>query len=738
MPHAADRTIWTLRLWGLRRSGLDVALTVATVVALTATRFALLPSGPWEWDETLFARGILRFDLHAHFPHPPGFPLWMLLGWLAHFVVSEPLRGLQILSAIASILTLWPLASLGRRLAPAPVAATAAVAVLLAPGVWLHAVRGFSSTPAALFALWAAALVMGGLAGRRATGFTLLVTAAFLTRPILVAPFGLFWLAGAMTVRPRRRLVTGVALGLAATLLSVAVMVALQGSARRFVTAFATHARTHTANLVLNRGGVSDWGLVKGLGGPVACTALALLAALGLVGLARRRPRVATAWVVVLATGTTQIVLLQNRTFPRYAVPVQLALAPLAAGGAALAAPPALAAAGLGALGALWAAQGLPLLAEQHQRPMPGWDAVRFAVAEAQRTRSTLVVEPGLHPFLSYLEEVERSRGVRWTGPILLAPSSPDAEGLPVGRYLLVTDFPSRYLSPPFGRSWGFAGVSEALTPMTQRRFLHAAVVEGAPLPVRGFYFAEGSAGERFLWAGPQADLLLPPLPSGTALELDLQPAAGEAPLTVSCNGQVVAEVPGRAPRRAMWVNPSRLSPTNSNTLSFRRTEGYPPGVQDSRPLAVKLHGLRVLGNWQAWQGSVATGRERSAIRAALEGAWDPEPLFGDTRVWTHPRARLVVPADAGVLALEVAAPRPRPARLVVSAHGAVLAELARVPAAPTWLEIQVPEGVAGEDGLELTLEATPYRPADEGAGTDTRRLGIVLGGVRFTPRPPR
>lgn len=737
-PNPADRTIWTARLWGLRRARLDALLTAATVAALAVTRLLLLPSGPWEWDETLFARGILRFDLHAHFPHPPGFPLWMALGWLAHFAVSEPLRGLQVLSAVSSVLTLWPLAALGRRFAPAPVAAFAAVAVLSAPGVWLHAVRGFSSTPAALLALWAAALAAAGLDGRRVTGFTLLVTAAFLVRPILAAPFALLWLAGAVTVRLRRALVPGVLLALAATAASIAAMVALQGSWHRFAAAFTTHARTHAANLVLNRGGLTDWGLVKGLGGAVPCSAVTLLAVLGLLGLARRRPRAALAWALVLATGVAQIVLLQNRTFPRYAVPLQLAVAPLAAGGAALLAPPAVAAAGLGALTALWTAQAVPLLREQHRRLMPGWEALRFAVAEAGRSAAALVVEPGLHPFLSYLEEVERSRGVRWRFPVLLAPSSPDARALPDGPYLLVTDFPARYLPAPLGHSWSFSGVSDALTPMTQRRFLRASVIEGAPLPLRGFFYAEEAAGERFAWAGPDAELVLPPVPTGTALELDLAPAAGEAPLAISSNGRQVAVLDGRSPRRTVWVLPSLLSASGRNTLAFRRSRGYPPGGSDTRPLAFRLYGIRALGGGEPWQGSLATVEQRHRIRAALDGAWSPEPLFGALRAWTMPEARLVVPAGPGVLVLEIAAPRPRPAALTIRAGATVLAALSPVPTTPTWVEIPVPDGAAGADGLELILEATPYRPADDGTSADTRRLGVVLGGVRFTPRTPR
>ena len=47
--------------------------------------------------ETIFARGILHFELAAHFPHPPGFP-----GWLAYVVTFAEIGGGVLLLADAS------------------------------------------------------------------------------------------------------------------------------------------------------------------------------------------------------------------------------------------------------------------------------------------------------------------------------------------------------------------------------------------------------------------------------------------------------------------------------------------------------------------------------------------------------------------------------------------------------------------------------------------------------------
>ncbi len=741
-PPAEIQRIWTLRLWGIAAPSLDRIVTVATAAALLLSRLFLLPSGPWEWDETLFARGILRFDLHAHFPHPPGFPLWLLLGRAVLPLVAEPLRGLQILSALASCLTLWPLAALGRRLAPPPVATAASLAVLLAPGVWLHAVRGFSSTPAAFFALWAAALAVHGLPDRRVTAFSLLVTTAFLVRPILLPPLALLWLVGVAPVRPLRRVVPGLALAVLAVGAAVVGMVIAQGSWHRFAAAFLTHGATHARNLERNVGGMAELGLVKGLGGVWPAASMAVLATIGL--LAWRRAvggRQAAAWVLVLVTATAQLLWLQNRTFPRYAVPVQLALAPLLAGGAACLAPPYLATAGIAAMAVLEGTLAFPCLREQHEQLMPGWQALREAQVLAEGRQLELVVEGGLYPFWSYLEEVERHRGRRLGVRAHLAPSSSDATTVPTGAYLLVSDFPWRYLAPPFGRTFRFAGVSERLRPLTQQRFLDAVVAEGAPLPLGGWWLPEmGADGERSMWGAPGARLLLPPYPRGTALRIDLCPAPGPAPIVVLVNDREALQIPGAKVRRAYWIEPRWLADDRTNVVTFARASAYPPGPRDPRRLSVRLFGLAGISAALPWEGPIAEARQRELLRIRVEGVFGPENFAHGRGAWTSPSARLWLPAGAGTLTLTTWAPRPGPPEVLIYAGDELLAGPFTVRNAPSEITFEIPPRLAGEDGVALTLLATPFYPARAGNPRDRRSLGIVLSHVRFRPagRPPR
>jgi len=740
---ARPAEIWTLRLWGLADRRLELAATVATVLFLLWTRFAFLASGPWEWDETLFARGILRFDIHAHFPHPPGFPLWLALGWLVQPLVSEPLRGLQLLSCLFSVLTLWPLAALARRAAPPAVATAAALVFLMLPGVWMHAPRGFSATPAAFFALWAAVLAVDGLHGRRATWFSLLVTASLLIRPIILPSLAVLWLAAALTVRPRRRLLPGAALGAGATIAATLAMVLIQGSWREFAEAFGNHAERHARGLAENVVGFAELGIVKGTGGAWPAITLLLLAGLGLVVWARRRGRrLAAAWAAVWLIGVVQLVWLQDRKYPRYAVPFQLAAAPLAAAGAAALAPAATAVGGLAALGAFLAVRAYPAVAEQHSNQMSIWAAVRFAAAAANRGGYDLLLEPGIAPFVSYLQELDKRAGRPWRAAVYGAPTPSSAKTLPNGRYLLITDRPERYLRT-IGRRWAFSLQSEELTPLTQGRWQHALVLENPVLPVAGWQtVARDERQIPFVWGGTQARLLLPPLPEGTSVAMEVEPTRGPSSVELQVNGRTAAVLAGLAGRQLVWIPPGRLSPGRTNELLFTRPEGYAARA-GGRPYALRISGLRTAGGSMPWSASAidagalaALGVDIEAPAAApadvaIEGVWGRERFPAGWATWTAPVARLRAPARPGVLTLLAWAPRPTPAELEVWLNGSLLAGPLVLPTSPAPLQVFLPRDLAAGT-MTLELRSAPYSPAPRPGGQARAPLGIVLAGIEL------
>jgi hypothetical protein len=729
------RTLHALLLFRLRNRKLDAIATVVTALLVVVSRFAYLANGPWEWDETLFARGILHFDLAAHFPHPPGFPGWLAIGHLLTPIVGDPLRALQIGSAAFAVVALWVLAALGRRLAPPAVAVASALVVLAAPGPWLYSVRGFSSTAASVLALGSAAVAVGGLRGRRATVFTLLVTASFLVRPNLLPVLAVLWVGVVWAVRPIRRLVPGLVAGVAAIAVSIALMARAEGGWGAFVAPFLAHSRRHFSRLAGNLGGYGELGLVKGLGGVLPATILLVMAAIGIVVWARRvGRRGAILWTLVLAIAVSQLVWMQNRTTGRYAVGVQMALAPLIAGAAATL-PPAAGCAGLLVMAGWLGAGSQPLVEEQHTTELPAWRAVTRAREEAASSGRTVVVESELHPFASYLWHLLETRGEP-TPPRVLSPWDPEPWPGIEGGWVVVTVHRHFYPDGIRGHERFWGEVSDALYPLTQQRFLEAWVIEDPPLPISGWWPREQMPnGRPFMWGAPGAELAVPPLIAGTEVGIALRPALGSIPLIVAFDGENVATVDGGSDEQRLLIQPPPTATGRVSDLAFRRLKGYAPGDGDSRPLAVQLFEIRALSQGSPWASSICHPWQREAMGIEVEGAFEAEHFPGvGEGVWLGPRALVRLQASVGTLRLRMWAPRPTPARTVIRVAGRHAAGPLEIGFLAVEYEVEVVPDDVIDGRLEVEIRSDTYRPAESGMA-DSRELGVVISDIAFEPR---
>jgi hypothetical protein len=414
-------------------------------------------------------------------------------------------------------------------------------------------------------------------------------------------------------------------------------------------------------------------------------------------------------------------------------VGVQMALAPLVAGAAATA-PAAVGCVGLLGLAAWLGCDSLPLVAEQHSTQLPAWIAVQEARSDALRSGRTVVLEPELHPFASYLWHLLEWRGEE-NPPWVLSPWDPGQWTGVDGAWVVATVHRHLYPGPLQGKERHWGDVSDRLRPLTQDRFLNAWVIEDSPLPISGWYSGEHeSSGRRFMWGRVEAVMALPPLGEGTQLGLALRPAPGPVPVVIEIDGREMALLDGEGGEQRLWLQVPPDAVDRVAELRFTRAGAFPPGGEELRPLAVQLYELRALSPTGSWTGPVAHPWQREAIKVELEGAYGAEEFAeaGDG-VWLGPRAVLRVPAGEGRLRLRLWAPRPTPARTTILVAGRLAAGPLDLGRQPAFFEVEVLAGEAEGGWVEVEIASDPYTPVSDG-GADRRTLGVVLSEVDFEP----
>ncbi|MFK7694612.1 nucleoporin-interacting protein [Paenibacillus sp. HJGM_3] len=136
-----------------------VTVLFALAVILSAAAISLYYASPMPrtWDEVDFVLALDRYDLLAMQPHFPGYPYFILGGWLAHQGIANPAQALSVFNTVAGLSAAVPMALLARRLTQSEGGAAASLLlpalVLTSPYVWLMASRPMSEA-AGLAALW--------------------------------------------------------------------------------------------------------------------------------------------------------------------------------------------------------------------------------------------------------------------------------------------------------------------------------------------------------------------------------------------------------------------------------------------------------------------------------------------------------------------------------------------------------------------------------------------------------
>ena len=130
-------------------------------VAVALTRFLAAAHSLWEWDEALFCLGLRDFNVAAHHPHPPGFPLYILLGHLFRFFTGDDFRALQAINLLSGMLVFPGTYMLAREMKLEVVPSiSAALLTSFAPNIWFYGGTAFSDVPTLAFLLFGAALLL--------------------------------------------------------------------------------------------------------------------------------------------------------------------------------------------------------------------------------------------------------------------------------------------------------------------------------------------------------------------------------------------------------------------------------------------------------------------------------------------------------------------------------------------------------------------------------------------------
>jgi hypothetical protein len=151
---------------GLLESDLRIVLLLTVMCFLT--RLVALPASMWEWDDILFASALHRFDMESHSPHPPGFPVFVMMGRAAYWVTGNEQLALAAVSVTFSSLLAGALFYFYRQVFDdRSVAVAGAVIGSFLPAVWAHSGAARSDEPAFVLGLICLALAINGIRSRR-------------------------------------------------------------------------------------------------------------------------------------------------------------------------------------------------------------------------------------------------------------------------------------------------------------------------------------------------------------------------------------------------------------------------------------------------------------------------------------------------------------------------------------------------------------------------------------------
>jgi hypothetical protein len=190
---------------GWWREALGAALVLVS-------RIVTAPRTPWENDEFLFAEAVRNFDPSRYHPHPPGFPLLVLIGKVFAWFIHDPWRALVVFSIVAAPIGFVAIARAFRNwIDDANLAICGALIYYFSASMLVHGTLALSDGPAMMFvglALFAISSPHDAEHDRNAIAIGIWTSAAIGTRPQLLIPIAPMLIVALLQMRTMRQRAT--------------------------------------------------------------------------------------------------------------------------------------------------------------------------------------------------------------------------------------------------------------------------------------------------------------------------------------------------------------------------------------------------------------------------------------------------------------------------------------------------------------------------------------------------
>jgi hypothetical protein len=574
-------------------------------VIVLVSRILTAPRTPWENDEFLFAEAVRNFDPSRYHPHPPGFPLFVLLGKVFGAVIDDPWRALIIFSIVAAPIGFVAIARAFRNWIGDPnLAVCGALLYYFSASMLVHGTLALSDGPAMMFlglALLAISSPHHPDNERNAIAIGIWTSAAIGTRPQLLIPIAPMLLVALLQMRTmRQRVACFVAFVVMSAMWFLPLVDATGGfdALRLYETKQLAYVAAHDASM--SRGGMSmvklairfvlhPWGSKYVTLPLFACVILGTAAFVRLL----RRDKLRSTILPFLVFAIVQLIFELGWMDPadaaRYSLPFMILIALLAAlglgairGSTKFAAAPWIVTAMLAAatLVYVW-----PLVGARTKVPSPPAAAAEYANAYLP-PNSVIGHEVALKPHAEYL--LSRFRILPIEKAIAELYDRPE-----VPLFLFANG-----ASKAGGASVFTWPASDAYEKLTRDLYRQVTLVPKPPreryLPVSGTYAFEWTAGgDEWRWLAQDATIRLPRA-HGSQAALTLRFSA-DVPydtdvVQISINGRDAAVVNvGKKPVVAKLA----LPPDPQIDLRLRSSRSFSPRAvlhnQDPRTLAVQL-----------------------------------------------------------------------------------------------------------------------------------------------------